>query len=159
MAAHLGSTPTREESATRFFWCGIINNVLDFTQKCDRCQRQSNLPSNLKNEMHSVPVSPLVMKQVALDLCSLSEADGYRHLIVCIAYFTYWLESKPIRDKTALMVAPFLYEFMFRHGCFKVQIKDQVREFVNVVCFLFTFVVFLFLFKTFFTVDLYIVKN
>ena len=40
--------------------------------------------------MHSVPVSPHAMKQVALDLCLLPEADGYRHLIVCVDYFTKW---------------------------------------------------------------------
>ena len=77
-------------------------------QKCDCCQRQCSLSPNLKNEMHSVPDSPHIMKQVGL--------DGYRHLIVSIDYFTKWSEAKPIRDKTALTVATFLYELMCRRG-------------------------------------------
>ena len=66
-----------------------------------------------------------------LSFCCLHGVDGYHHLIVCIDYFTEWLEAKPIRDKTGLTVATFLYEFMCRHGCFKVQVNDQGREFVN----------------------------
>ena len=105
MSAHLGRTPTYEEIAARFFWYGIYNDVADYIQKRDRCQR--------------------------LSFCCLHGVDGYHHLIVCIDYFTEWLEAKPIRDKTGLTVATFLYEFMCRHGCFKVQVNDQGREFVN----------------------------
>ena len=72
------------------------------------------------------------MKKVGLDLCSLPEVDGYRSLIVCIDYFTNWSESKPIRDKTALAVATFLYELIRRHGCFEVQINDQGRDILMV---------------------------
>ena len=40
-------------------------------KNCDRFQRQSNLPPNIKNEIHSVPASlQHVKKQVGLDLCS-----------------------------------------------------------------------------------------
>ena len=89
------------------------------------------MPLNVKNEIHSVPVSLHIMKQVGLDLCSLPDVNGYRLLIVYIDYFTKWLEAKPIRDNTVLTVATFLYEVMFHHGCFEVQINDQAS---NGVC-------------------------
>ena len=60
--------------------------------------------------------------------------DSYCHLIACIDYLTEWSEAKPIRRKTALTVATFLYELMCRHACFKVQINYQGREFPNDVC-------------------------
>ena len=100
-------------------------------KKCDRFQRQSNLPPNIKNEIHSVPASLHVKKQVGLDLVALLEVDNCRHLIVCNDYLIKWLEASPIRERTALMVATFLYELMCRNGCFKVQINDQRREFVS----------------------------
>ena len=81
--------------------------------------------------MHSVPISLHVIKRVGLDLSSFPEVNGYRHLIVRIDYFTKWSEAKLIRDKTALKVAPFIYELMCRHGCFELQINDQETEFVN----------------------------
>ena len=71
MSAHFGRTPTYEKLAARFFWYGIYNDVTDYIKKCDRCQRQNSFPPKVKSEMHIVPVSPHVMKQVALDLCLL----------------------------------------------------------------------------------------
>ena len=84
--------------------------------------------------MHSVPVSPHVKKKVGLDICSLPGENSYRHLIVCNDYITKWLEADPIREITALTVATFLYELMCRHSCFKVQINNQGREFINETC-------------------------
>ena len=73
----------------------------------------------------------MVMKQIGVDLCSLPEVDGFRHLVVCIDYFSKWSEAKPIMNKKATTIAQFLYELMCRHGCFSIQINDQGREFVN----------------------------
>ena len=42
---------------------------------------------------------------------------------------TKWSEGKPIWNKTALTVAKFLYELIYRHGCFEFQKNDQGREF------------------------------
>ena len=47
--------------------------------------------------------------------------------------FSKWSEAKPVKDKSAPTVARFLYEVMCRHGCFKTQINDQGKEFVNEV--------------------------
>ena len=130
----MGKPLHNEKIAAPFFLYGIYNDVVDYIQKYDRFQWQSCLPANVKNEMYSVPVSKHVIKQVGLDLCSLPEMDGNRHLNACIDYFTKWSDAKLIRGKTALTVATFLYELMCRHGCFKVQINDEVREFVSVLC-------------------------
>ena len=63
-----------------------------------------------------------------MDQCNLSEVEGYRHLAVCINYFSKWTGAKPIKNKTAPTIAQFLYELMCRHGCFSVQINDQGRD-------------------------------
>ena len=73
------------------------------------------------------------MKQVGVDLCGLSEVDGYRYLIVCIDYFSQWSEAKPTTNKTAPTIAQFLYEMMCRHDYFAIHINDQGREIVNKV--------------------------
>ena len=70
------------------------------------------------------------MHQIGIDICSLSEIDGFKHLVVCISK---WLEAKSIKDKSASTIAQFLYEVLCRHGCMKIQINDQGREFVNEV--------------------------
>ena len=61
----------------------------------------SSLPLNVKNETHSVPVSPHVKKQVGLDLCSLPEVDSYRHVIVWVVVWKRTLKKRlgPSREK------------------------------------------------------------
>ena len=93
----------------RFFWYGIYNKIADCIQKCDQCQRRKSFPTNVKNEMHSVPVSPYIIKQVHLDLCSLPKVNGYRHIMVCNGFFTKWLQTKPVRDNAAFTVTTFLH--------------------------------------------------
>ena len=75
-----------------------------------------------------------MMKQVGVDICNLSEVDGYCHVIVLIDYFSKWSEAKQNMDKSAPTIAQFLNEVMCRYGCFEIQINDQGWEFVNEVC-------------------------
>ena len=53
------------------------------------------------------------MQQFGIDICSWSK----------------WLEAKPIKDKSSSTIA----QVICQHGCMKIQIKDQGREFVNEV--------------------------
>ncbi|XP_065645722.1 uncharacterized protein LOC136076176 [Hydra vulgaris] len=69
------------------------------------------------------------MKQVGVDVCKLPLVDGYCHAFVLIDYFSKWLEAKPIKDKSAQTIS----QFLCWHGCFKIQIIDQGRQFVNEV--------------------------
>ena len=73
------------------------------------------------------------MQQIDIDICSLPEVHGFKHLDVCIDYFSKWLEAKPIKYKSTSTVAQFLYEVIYRHGRMKIQINDQGRELVNEV--------------------------
>ena len=48
-------------------------------------------------------------------------------------FFSKWPEATALPDKTAIGVAEFLFKCFTRHGCCKVKISDQGREFVNKV--------------------------
>ena len=71
------------------------------------------------------------MQQIGIDICSLPEADDFKHLVVCINYFSIW--SKPIKGKRACTVTEFLYEIICWCRCMKIQINGQGRKFVNKV--------------------------
>ena len=73
------------------------------------------------------------MQQIGIDIGSLPEIDGFKHLVACIDYFNKWSEAKPIKDKSATTIAQFLYEVICRHGAMKIEINEQRREFVNEV--------------------------
>ena len=53
--------------------------------------------------------------------------------VTAIDYYTKWPEAAPLKDKTAVSVAKFIYSVICRHGCPEIEISDQGREFVNEV--------------------------
>ena len=97
------------------------------------CQKQGSLTFKTKTELHIIPVPTAVMNQIGVDICNLTEVDEYCCLVVCIDYFSKWSDAKALKDKKLTTVSQFLYELMFRHGCFSIQTNDQGREFVNSV--------------------------
>ena len=109
----------------------MIDDVKNYIKMCQKCQQQGKIFKRISPELQSIPIDPKVMQQVGVDLCNLPEVNGYKHLIVLIDYFSKWSKAKPVKDKSAPTVARFLYEVMYRHGCFKTQINDQGKEFVN----------------------------
>lgn len=59
---------------------------------------------------------------------------GNKYIITVSDYFSKWPEATALPDKGAVGVAEFLYKCFTRHGCCRVKITDQGREFVNKVC-------------------------
>ena len=62
MAWHFGKTSTYEKAITCCFWYRVLNDVATFLKQCEGCQKQKVLQTKVKNELHSVPVSPNTMK-------------------------------------------------------------------------------------------------
>ena len=61
---------------------------------------------------------------------------GNKYIITVSCYFSKWPEAAALPDKGADGVAEFLFKCFSRHGCCRVKITDQGREFVNKVYFL-----------------------
>ena len=107
MASHRGRESTCQNLSERFFWHGMVNDVKSYIKNCENCQHQSNTFKKNSPQLHSIPVPTGVMKQIGIDICNLPEVDGYRHLIVCIDYFSKWSKAKVTKDKSAPTVAQF----------------------------------------------------
>ena len=109
----------------------MVDDVREYIHVCKNCQQQGNVFKKISSELQSIPVPNDVMKQIGIDMCNLPEVDGFKHLIVCIDYFSKWSEAKGVQNKSATTVAKFLNELICRHGCIEIQINDQGKEFVN----------------------------
>ena len=131
MASHRGRDSTYQKCSERFFWHNMFSDISDYVRRCQTCQKHGKIEKKISPELQSIPVPTEVMKQIGIDICNLPEIDGYKHLIVCIDYFSKWSEAKPVKDKHAETVVQFIYEIICRHGCMKIQINDQGKEFVN----------------------------
>nr|XP_040565504.1 uncharacterized protein LOC121115346 [Lepeophtheirus salmonis] len=97
------------------------------------CQKVNNKWRQEKPLLQNVLPPKEVMQQIGVDLASLPECDKYRYFILVIDYFSKWTKGEPLKDKTAVSVASFLFKLICRHSCGKIHINDQGREFVNSV--------------------------
>ena len=132
-STHRGRESTYQKLSERFFWHGMIEDIKEYIKICKSCQQQGMIFKKITPELKSIPVPNEVMKQIGIDLYTLPEVDGFKHLIVCIDYFSKWSEAKAVKDKSAPTAAKFLCEIICRHGCMRIQINDQGKEFVNEV--------------------------
>ena len=98
-------------------------------RKCDQCQEQGKI-KKVSSELHSIPIKTEVMQQIGIDISSFPEVYSFKHLVICIDYFSKWSEAKTIKDKSASTIAQFLYEVTYQHRCTKIQVNDQGRGFV-----------------------------
>ena len=133
LSSHSGRDATYDKIKERFFWHGIKTDVEKYIAMCHECQKAGKI-KKVSTELQSIPIKSIVMHQVGIDISNLPESNGFKHLVVCIDYFSKWTEAKALRAKKATSIAKFLYEVICRHGCIKIQINDQGREFVNDVC-------------------------
>lgn len=51
-----------------------------------------------------------------------------KYVVIAVKYFS---EAKALPKKSGVTVASFLYEFIYRHGCPRIQINNNDPEFVN----------------------------
>ena len=53
-----------------YYWKGLLQdvNVGNYIKKCDVCQRVNNRIGKVRAELHPVPVSKEVWKQIGIDI-------------------------------------------------------------------------------------------
>ena len=86
-------------------------------------------------ELHPIPVKEEFWHTIGVDLIGPlpKTTRGNKYIITVSCLFSKWPEAAALPDKTATGVAEFLFQCFARHGCCKVKISDQGREFVNKV--------------------------
>ena len=100
MVSHCERDSTIQKISNKFFWHNIKGDVEEFIKKCDQCRHQGKI-KKVSSELHSIHIKTEVMQQIGIDICSLPEVDGFKHLVVYIDYFSAWSDAKPIKDKSA----------------------------------------------------------
>uniref|UniRef100_A0A2S2NRW3 RNA-directed DNA polymerase n=1 Tax=Schizaphis graminum TaxID=13262 RepID=A0A2S2NRW3_SCHGA len=135
LSSHRGRDATLHILNQRYYWPSMTLDTKKYIKECNICQRVNPATLKVMPELHPVPVPKMVFKQIGIDLITLPEVNGYRYAAVAIDYFSKWCEARPLSDKRATTVAHFIYdEIICRHGCPKIEISDQGREFCNSIC-------------------------
>ena len=88
LSGRRGRESTYQNVSARFYWHGMVDDVKNYIKTCQNCQQQGKIFQRISPELQSIPIDAKVMQQVGVDLCSLPEVNGYKHLIVLIYYFS-----------------------------------------------------------------------
>ena len=92
------------------------------THKLEKC------PHVLKSI--SVPVK--CWSKIGLDLIgSLKESNGKKYIILCVDYFSKYVEAKAIENITGSAVGTFVYDLICRYGVMDITITDQGNLYLN----------------------------
>ena len=72
---------------------GAISKVMSKNLLQNRHRKQRKIYNiehgkNQSSELHSIPIRTEVTQQIGINICSLLEVDGFKHLVVCIDYFS-----------------------------------------------------------------------
>ena len=140
---HTGSTRLQKKLTQQFHWVGMKKDVLDWVASCSSC-------SQLKRPVGRGSGAPIQsswtgypFERVAMDLIpNLPEtAEGNRHILVVVDYFTKWVEAFPLPRMDASAIAlGFVNEFVSRFGAPDRLHTDQGKNFdgslFRSVCFL-----------------------
>jgi len=129
-SGHMGIDSTFNKAKQRYYWPQMFEDIRTHNQHCAICQKQKR--PHTKEALHPIPVEE-PFDRVGIDLLQLPlTTSGNKYVIVATDYHTKWVEAQPIPNKTASIVAGFLYEEVIcKHGSPKVLLSDQGTEFLN----------------------------
>eukprot|EP00833_Pecoramyces_ruminatium_P007356 jgi/Orpsp1_1/1181388/evm.model.c7180000077042.1 len=126
---HEGINKTYERIKNKYYWKNLILDVKKYVSLCKICQLNKSEPTK-KLEQYSTPVeAPFV--RIGLDIIGPLKVTvrGNKYIIVCVDYFTKWVEAKPLDSTTAYDVTNFLIEVFSRHGTPQLIITDNGVQF------------------------------
>ena len=130
-AAHASTDKMMEKIKSRYYWPQMYENIKEYVQTCDACQRRGK--SKRVEPLHPIPVGT-PFHQIGIDYVGpLSRTKaGNRYIIIAMDYLTKWPEAKPVTEATAKETDRFVYEdIICRHGCPGKILTDRGTHFNN----------------------------
>jgi thymidylate kinase len=126
---HLGQGKLYRLLSERFYWTGMSVDAKQHVNKCTAC-RSRKLEFKLPQELHPIPPSR-AFERLHVDFMGPypQSRAGNSYAIVLICPLTNWPEVEPLPDKSSANAAGALMRCISRHGCPRVVVTDQGREF------------------------------
>ena len=131
--SHLGKNKTWSKVASRYFWEGMKEDVMEWVESCSDCARRKDPPPS-KATLGSI-VDPVVpFDKIGIDFLGplTTTNGGNKYILVVTDYATRWVEAFATSDQKATTVARILIdEIISRHGAPKAILSDQGRQFLS----------------------------
>ena len=132
-SAHLGINKTWTRVASRYFWTGMKEDVMERVESCLDCA-ECKEPYASRATLGSIIDPELPFDKIGIDfLGPLRETnDGNKHILVITDYATRWVEAFATADQKATTVAKILVnEIISRHGSPVEILSDKGKNFLS----------------------------
>jgi transposase InsO family protein len=133
--AHTGTTRTRQNLAETYYWKDMGEDIEEYVQTCEQCQR-SKSNNTRRAPIQTYPPVKKPWERCHIDLTGpfIKTKRGNRYILIFTDFLTKWVEVFAVRNKTAIEVAECLFdEIIMRHGAPITLHSDRGTEFVNEV--------------------------
>ena len=131
--AHLGVKKTLAHVSQRAYWVNWRSDTERFCRRCVVCQSVQHGTAPRHGELQSYEANG-VGDRLHVDLTGPHppSRQGAVYILTAIDAFSRFLICVPLKNKNAVTVATALVENVFLpHGCYRIIITDQGREFCN----------------------------
>ncbi|TKS78098.1 Gypsy retrotransposon integrase-like protein 1 [Collichthys lucidus] len=126
---HLGQKKTVHRIQSKYYWLGIIKDVVDWIKVCETCQhteRNKNLARTVRPIKVDAP-----WDVVGIDLLGPfpETQQGNTNVTLIVDYFSKWAEAFPVQKTDALSVARCISKCIYRFGSPKTIVCTQNGDF------------------------------
>ena len=130
--AHFGVEKVMAAIKQKYHWPRMHQNIYDYIQSCERCQR-------IKTDQHIRPPPQTSMpidgpfERWHMDFLKLSKTnEGYQYLLLVVDSFTRWVEAFPMKNQESKEVAKVLFAQIFsRFGAPRKLVSDLGKQFTS----------------------------
>ncbi|KAM3868478.1 gypsy retrotransposon integrase-like protein 1 [Diretmus argenteus] len=130
---HLGQKKTVHRIQSKYYWLGIVKDVVDWIKVCETCQHTE------RNKNMARTVRPIKVDApwdiVGIDVIGPfpETQQGNTSVIIIIDYFSKWVEAFPIQKTDAHSVARCISKSIYRYGAPKTIVCTQTVDFCDEV--------------------------
>ncbi|TRZ02133.1 hypothetical protein DNTS_031912 [Danionella cerebrum] len=136
---HLGQKKTVHRIQSKYYWLGIVKDVVDWIKLCETCQcaeRNKNLARTLRPIKVDGPWEILAIEIIGPFPGTVQR--GNMHIVIITDYYSKWVEAFPVQKKDSLCVARCISSSICRFGpaktIFCLQNADFCEEVTKHLC-------------------------
>lgn len=134
VGGHLGQKKTVHRIQSRYYWLGIIRDVVHWIKLCETCrgvERNKNTSRSVRPQRVSAPWDVLTAHILGPFPVS---ARGAAHVLLLVDVFSKWPEAFPLQTSEPESVAREISKCVFRFGLPKTIACSQSPQFCSEVC-------------------------
>ncbi|XP_057212596.1 gypsy retrotransposon integrase-like protein 1 isoform X2 [Triplophysa rosa] len=115
MGHHLGQKKTVHRIQNKYYWLGIVKDVVDWIKVCETCQhteRNKNLARTIRPIKVDGPWEIMAIEIMGPFPGTIH--GGNTHIVIITDYYSKWVEAFPIQKKDGLCVARCISSSFYR---------------------------------------------